>query len=623
MRPLEELCFEQITVTGRFRSIHSFWVESDVMQNRIRFFFDCQPPILQAFRYRLVERVQLQARICSLKPNSKSVAGMALLILTACGGGGSGGVSQSLHDQVQADLTDALQKISTLEDRLLQSMEALSQAKSRVSALEEQIRNASSGEETANLIVDLRAMLNSARAEVARLEAANRALRGQLAERLPAGPTIDLRQAAVVSDARRDVAVKLITTRGEETLLVGVDHSRRGFIANTGPAELGVDYGQRLLDAVPVVGTRDDLMIRYGAVDDGITRTEIEQYFRAIQDDGVILSFPRRPRAILIGGHTDYELDLVTQGIQLLNSALPQEFRIQALLVDETLNSTARDRGTFPYDDTIYIEFVSADAFGDQYESVPEGTAGGSSRDGETQQWAHVRLNREGHFYQGSPGWDLQVVVHELVHAMGFYGHTGDASATLWGEGNRSHVQPVTILHVLDRAALQALYMKNLGEWESTAWHLHGEAPATTFGAVMQNGFVEPWAYGPLPVTDLANNTVLSGTATWMGTLLGFSQERPVVGDTQIDVTLATLTGTTDFTNLETWTGDPGNLQPGSGTRWGDGDLGYTIAVEGNTFTQTGGDEGILTGIFTGANHEGAGGVLERSDLTAAFGATR
>ena len=56
---------------------------------------------------------------------------------------------------------------------------------------------------------------------------------------------------------------------------------------------------------------------------------------------------------------------------------------------------------------------------------------------------------------------------------------------------------------------------------------------------------------------------------------------------------------------------------------WGDGDLGYTIAVNGNTFVQTGGDTGTVTGAFLGRAHEGMGGVLERNDLSAGFGGKR
>ena len=67
----------------------------------------------------------------------------------------------------------------------------------------------------------------------------------------------------------------------------------------------------------------------------------------------------------------------------------------------------------------------------------------------------------------------------------------------------------------------------------------------------------------------------------------------------------------------------------------GDGNLNYAIAIHGGvtppgqaghtayTFRESGGDAGKLTGTFTGQNHEGVAGTLERSDLTAAFGGAR
>ena len=51
---------------------------------------------------------------------------------------------------------------------------------------------------------------------------------------------------------------------------------------------------------------------------------------------------------------------------------------------------------------------------------------------------------------------------------------------------------------------------------------------------------------------------------------------------------------------------------------WGRGELGYEIAVEGSMFREVAGDDGMLVGIFTGTNHEGAAGTLERDDLTSA-----
>ncbi|MYF88806.1 MAG: hypothetical protein F4186_05270 [Boseongicola sp. SB0676_bin_33] len=83
------------------------------------------------------------------------------------------------------------------------------------------------------------------------------------------------------------------------------------------------------------------------------------------------------------------------------------------------------------------------------------------------------------------------------------------------------------------------------------------------------------------------------------------------------------MSGTLDFSQLERW---PANAAPGpegSGTTWLDGQLGYLVTVRGNTFVQSGGDDGLITGAFFGTSHEGMGGVLVRDDLSAGFGGDR
>ena len=91
---------------------------------------------------------------------------------------------------------------------------------------------------------------------------------------------------------------------------------------------------------------------------------------------------------------------------------------------------------------------------------------------------------------------------------------------------------------------------------------------------------------------------------TWRGALLGFTPAAEAVsGDASIHVDVDALTGNAAFMSLERWmAGQPPGLE-GTGTTWGDGDLRYDIAVRGNTFRETGGDDGRLTGIFTGASH--------------------
>ena len=113
---------------------------------------------------------------------------------------------------------------------------------------------------------------------------------------------------------------------------------------------------------------------------------------------------------------------------------------------------------------------------------------------------------------------------------------------------------------------------------------------------------------------DLAQNGGLSGSAAWNGVLLGITPSgQVVVGDSRLAVDLADLGGQLDFTDM----------QFDGGGRWGDGDLDYSVEVRGNSFTRTGGDAGEVTGAFFGPRHEGMGGVLERSDLSAGFGGKR
>ena len=120
------------------------------------------------------------------------------------------------------------------------------------------------------------------------------------------------------------------------------------------------------------------------------------------------------------------------------------------------------------------------------------------------------------------------------------------------------------------------------------------------------------------------DNETLSGSATWNGALLGVtSSSDTVAGDASLSVNLASLDGRIDFTGLEKWEVNEAPGAAGSGSTWGDGDLGYTIRVRGNTFIQTGGDDGKVTGAFFGAAHEAMGGVLERADLAAGFGGKR
>ena len=230
----------------------------------------------------------------------------------------------------------------------------------------------------------------------------------------------------------------------------------------------------------------------------------------------------------------------------------------------------------------------------------------------------------------------MSTAVHELLHALGFGGHVTPGK---YPESFlRETLPPLkTQLGAIDIAALQAFYgrlnvatdredlsLDSFGPWESETVNLTGSFDGLSFGVRHRNGVSVPWTEGADPTTALADNPAIQGTATWNGELVGFTpDQRSVVGKAEIGITLATLSGRAEFTEMQSWPAgqEPGAL--GNGVSWNTGSLGYTITVGGNYIRSTGGDAGVLHGRFYGRSHEGVAGTLERSDLTAAFGAGR
>ena len=118
---------------------------------------------------------------------------------------------------------------------------------------------------------------------------------------------------------------------------------------------------------------------------------------------------------------------------------------------------------------------------------------------------------------------------------------------------------------------------------------------------------------------------------------MGFTPRQEALrGNSTIQVDIAALTGSAAFAELEYWNAGAAPGDAGTGTTWGDGNLNYRIAMDGNYFRSNGGDSGYVAGRFISGNltpevigrfdaagHQAAVGILEHPDLTGAFGAVR
>ena len=401
--------------------------------------------------------------------------------------------------------------------------------------------------------------------------------------------------------------------------------AKRSPIYRTGNLlRIGVDQGagpERLPEtAIPGF---PDVSVRYGRLNDG-AGASLRQYLIAASEgyDGIS---ERRPgyEVRVIGSSSLAERNRVLAAVQLVNAALPENAKLSvgSPLSGFSLRDTISADGLYfrsgrESPNTIYVEFVN------EFHNDSAATSWGD----------YIQMRRYDNSAYTNERSAVILTAHELIHSLGIGGHPPADFDTIMESTSRiyDHAQgsrhPASLLYPIDREALRALYgpLRNstdpddLGPWASTSEHFFISNAHGAFGVARRNGYAEPWAYGTAPATDLAANRQLSGSAAWNGALVGFTPAaRRVAGNAGIAVNLASLDGTAAFTELATIEGN------GLTAQWGDGDLRYTIAVRGNTFRETGGDDGRLTGIFAGRSHEAAGGTLERTDLTAAFGAVR
>ena len=388
---------------------------------------------------------------------------------------------------------------------------------------------------------------------------------------------------------------------------------------------------------IPPATTRHgDTAVWHDQVINGTPHRRLSQYLEAeaAEDGGRLRRFGNVPPVIRAAHDTsDENVRALRNVIQILNDSLPRDWQLRF----------STDRAIAEHEPAVG-EIVVAFAPWEQWPylirsgncSKAVGCASAYQRGDEITKasiWVDHTAVETQHL--------RHTIAHEIIHALG----RDHPDPYLFPESVMvipGHENSGFILSQLARDALFAVYARldpgerasdihlALGHWEDTSDVLFGqlEIPGgtATFGAAHRNGLTQSWANGPMPHEWLGESAQTSGSARWLGRLLGFTpQAESVAGAAAMVVQLNTLTGDLDFTDMERWeTGAAAGLI-GTGTRWGDGDLHYPIEVSGNSFWRTweSGDDGTVWGSFIGIAHEGMAGTLKRDDLDAAFGASR
>ena len=384
--------------------------------------------------------------------------------------------------------------------------------------------------------------------------------------------------------------------------------------------------------ALSTVATHGQATVSHGTVRDGVGAATLIDYLQRDATDrqtrpGTIFRFDAAPTVRYVEGTTAAEIDEIVLAVQLINANLPRDFQLTVEATPVSAADDAAGLGALAGGE-ILVEYDRREDWEISYTAGSDQTGLAlTQRSGSVSTVARVWVD------DTRAHDSMATLVHELGHALGRF-HPDRARFPDSIMNIPSMAADAYVLYPLDREALLAVYgtlspgatpgtiATDLGPWDDESIHLRGDLGDLAFGASLRNGLAQPWAAVPRPGIDLADNDALTGSATWTGRLLGLTPTADsVAGAAGMTVDLASLRGTLDFTEMESWAGAPGLV--GTGATWLDGDLNYTVSVRGNLFGRTGGDEGRITGVFSGASHEGMAGTLTRDDLAAGFAGTR
>ena len=396
---------------------------------------------------------------------------------------------------------------------------------------------------------------------------------------------------------------------------------------------LGADLEPK--EALRRIATVNGINYFMGASRDGVGVDRLRNYETdLITKDGTVspylsdagfYPFRVKPRVRLGRGFEDPDAETIAallESIQILNDALPPEFQIEiaggydgrslyegdivvAALPPTEIQEQCGEGAVACASN--YIPFL-ADYTRDAYLLIPDNF--------DASEWTVSR----------------EVVVHELLHALGIQGHVDhiefpDSIMGTWGD---FFPNPGFTIHRIDREVLQIMYMSqrtgtynDWDEWSDTSLHLVGrsEDDFIHFGVALFNGLPQPWARGRFPDSDLTDNRRLAGRVSWEGSLLGFSGVSPIAGDVELDVTLNRLNMAQDLKFRDIYFLN--RFESEAPDRWFPArNLDYKVDITGNEFSHWS-DKGLIRGVFLGSEHEGMAGTIKRTDLVGAFGGTR
>ena len=309
------------------------------------------------------------------------------------------------------------------------------------------------------------------------------------------------------------------------------------------------------------------------------------------------------------GYSTRNEDDIIRRAVAIVNRSLPLSKRLKVTYTNHTASGIHPDNFVIAHRKFVVPGAIHAEIL--PYDAAP-GLGWTNGRNG----FAVVRED-----LMTDPEYAVQTMVHEIMHALGLMGHPHHTHTSVLSYRHES-TEILDNIPLIDVAVLYE--MNEWSYWSGEIDTVFDTSEGVQFGVHDVDGFRKtlygfrhtliPWVdagYMPSP-----QHHALQGTATWTGTLVGKTAwlAEDLHGIAQIRVNFDNLEGYADFHTITRW----------DGTMWNQNGWTYDIYVNGPYFDSDDLD-GIpdVTGAFYGTNGEIAAGTLQRTEITAAFGAQR
>ena len=301
----------------------------------------------------------------------------------------------------------------------------------------------------------------------------------------------------------------------------------------------------------------------------------------------------------------------IRRTIGILNRSLPEEYRLSYETTNRTFSGVDRDDRTSRVESLVPRGVIHAEIY--PYDDPKSG--GSAWTDGKR---SFALGDESGRDLSTPHGMRLMVetMVHEFLHALGLVAHPQEIHTSIMSYRYHSEGE-IDRVPLIDVAMLHDLY--GWGFWDGEMRRVTEHEGGVHFGVdnLHRGTAVIPWVDASYLAAPRPNE--LSGSASYDGTLVGYAANGTALyGDADLSVHFGRGTGVARFHRITDWDGNSWNR---SGYR-------YDLSLYGHYFDSTIDSQdrdGIpdVVGAFYGFEAETAAGTLQRSEITAAFGAVK